>query len=358
MGHTIGYVLTIFGVCIVLLVLDPVLALVVLVPLPFIAFGFWRYSSRYAERTRQLQEELAAATTLVEETVAGMRVVKGLGAGPALSARFRRQSDEVVKRALDVANVDAVFLPLLEAAAVAGNPRRALVRLDAGDRRPDLGRDARRVHELRDDARLADARDRPARRDAAAGGRRGAAGRRGAPRAAGGRRAADARRGEAARARALRRRALRLRAGRPVLDWTDARDRAGTSLALVGETGSGKSTVAALLARFYDADAGSVSIDGVDVRDLRSPTCGAPWRSVFSETFLFTDTVRANIAYARPDATATRSSGRRGSRARTSSSSGCPSGYDTLLGERGYRCRAASGSGSRSPVRSSPTRRC
>ena len=52
MGHTIGYVLTIFGVCAVLLVLDPVLALVVLVPLPFIAFGFWRYSSRYSERTR------------------------------------------------------------------------------------------------------------------------------------------------------------------------------------------------------------------------------------------------------------------------------------------------------------------
>ena len=70
MGHTIGYVLTIFGVCIVLLVLDPMLALVVLVPLRSSRFGFWRYSSRYAERTRQLQEELAAATTLVEETVA------------------------------------------------------------------------------------------------------------------------------------------------------------------------------------------------------------------------------------------------------------------------------------------------
>src|SRR5712692_4283744 len=68
MGHTIGYVLTIFGVCAVLLVLDPVLALVVLAPLPFIAFGFWRYSSRYAEKTRLLQEELAASTTLVEET--------------------------------------------------------------------------------------------------------------------------------------------------------------------------------------------------------------------------------------------------------------------------------------------------
>ena len=91
MGHTVGYVLTIFGVSVVLVVLDPTLALVVLVPLPVIAFGFWRYSSRYAERTRRLQEELAGATTLVEESVAGVRVVKGLGAGPALAARFQPQ---------------------------------------------------------------------------------------------------------------------------------------------------------------------------------------------------------------------------------------------------------------------------
>jgi ATP-binding cassette subfamily B protein len=114
LGHTIGYFLTIIGVCVVLLVLDPVLALVVLLPLPLIAYGFWRYSSKYSEKTRLLQEELAAATTIVEETVSGIRVVKGLGAGPALSDRFRRKSDDVVHRALGVAGVDAVFLPLLE----------------------------------------------------------------------------------------------------------------------------------------------------------------------------------------------------------------------------------------------------
>ena len=61
-----------------------------------------------------------ASTTLVEETVAGIRVVTGLGAGAALSARFRRQSDRVVARALDVANVDAVFLPLLEVLPLLG----------------------------------------------------------------------------------------------------------------------------------------------------------------------------------------------------------------------------------------------
>ena len=80
-----------------------------------------------------------------------------------------------------------------------------------------------------------------------------------------------------------------------------------------------------------------MSIDGVDLRDLRLVDLRRAVASVFSETFLFTDTVRANIAYARPDASeveierAARLAGAQRVRA-----SGCPSGYDTLLGERGY----------------------
>ena len=66
------------------------------------------------------QEALADATSLVEETIAGIRVVKGLGAEAALSARFRRRSDDVVRTALDVADVDAVFLPALEALPLVG----------------------------------------------------------------------------------------------------------------------------------------------------------------------------------------------------------------------------------------------
>src|SRR5438093_911418 len=113
-GHTVGYVLTVLGIAGVIVYLDPTLAAVVLVPIPLLTFGFWRYSARYAERTRRLQEELAVTTALVEETVSGIRVVKGLGAGRPMSQRFRRSSDEIVRRALDVAAVDAVFLPALE----------------------------------------------------------------------------------------------------------------------------------------------------------------------------------------------------------------------------------------------------
>src|SRR5919204_443877 len=113
-GHTIGYVLTIFAVAAVLLTIDVGLALVVLVPLPLISAAGWAYSRRYHERTTRLQEELARSATLAEETISGIRVVKGLGAGDALSRRFRRQSDTIVQRGLDVARVDAVFLPALE----------------------------------------------------------------------------------------------------------------------------------------------------------------------------------------------------------------------------------------------------
>ena len=113
-GHTIGYVLTVVAVATVMLVLDVRLALLVLLPLPFVSIAAWAYSQRYDARTRRLQEAWAGAATLVEETVSGIRVVKGLGAGHALSNRFRQRSDEIVGRALDVARLDAIFNPALE----------------------------------------------------------------------------------------------------------------------------------------------------------------------------------------------------------------------------------------------------
>ena len=119
-GHTVGYILTIFGVSIVLFVVDWRLALAVLLPLPLLSVGFGRYSRRYAERTKVNQEELGELTALAEETISGIRVVKGLGAGDALSARFRARSDRVVATSLAVADVDAVFLPALEVLPLVG----------------------------------------------------------------------------------------------------------------------------------------------------------------------------------------------------------------------------------------------
>src|SRR3954467_7949651 len=113
-GHTVGYVLTVIAVAVVMLALDWRLALVVLIPVPFVTVGAWLYSRRYDKGTRELQASWAEASTLVEETVSGIRVVKGLGAGDALAARFRGRSVEIMDRALALARLDAVFVPVLE----------------------------------------------------------------------------------------------------------------------------------------------------------------------------------------------------------------------------------------------------
>src|SRR5262249_51059898 len=89
---------------------------------------------------------------------------------------------------------------------------------------------------------------------------------------------------------------------KPVLDGLDLDLRAGESVALVGATGSGKSTVAGLLARLYDPDEGRVTVDGHDLRELQLADVRGAVALVFEETFLFTESVRENIRFGRPDA--------------------------------------------------------
>jgi ATP-binding cassette subfamily B protein len=104
----------------------------------------------------------------------------------------------------------------------------------------------------------------------------------------------------------------------------------------VGATGSGKSTVARLALRFYDVQEGAVELDGCDLRDVRVGDVRRAVSVVFEDTFLFHDTVAANIAFARPDApfhdvvAAARLAGAHEFVERL------PDGYDTLLGERGF----------------------
>ncbi|QLQ36252.2 ABC transporter ATP-binding protein [Micromonospora robiginosa] len=112
---------------------------------------------------------------------------------------------------------------------------------------------------------------------------------------------------------------------------------AGTSLALVGETGSGKSTLAALLSRLHDPDAGRITIDGVDLRDLRLADLAAVVGVVSQETYLLHATVRDNLRYARPDATdADIEAAARAARIHHVIAA-LPDGYDTMVGSRGHR---------------------
>jgi ATP-binding cassette, subfamily B, bacterial len=123
---------------------------------------------------------------------------------------------------------------------------------------------------------------------------------------------------------------------RRVLDGLDLEIPAGASLALVGATGSGKSTAAGLLARFYDVQGGAVRLGGIDVRELSLRELRRAVAFVPETTFLFSDRVFANVAFARPEATADEVE-------RAARVAGAhdfvlrlPDGYDTVLGERGF----------------------
>src|SRR5207249_2754477 len=233
-----------------------------------------------------------------------IRVVKGLGAGKPLAASFRRRSDELVRRALDIAALDAVFMPVLELLPLLGllavlwfGGRRVLagdlslgsfVAFNAyvamlvwplrvlGQRvstlQKALAASARITEVLEAEPRLREPRH---------------------PRDLEGAARGDVRLEE-------------VRFGhegeRPVLDGLDLHLAPGESVALVGATGSGKSTIAGLLARLYDPDSGRVRLDGVDVRELRLADVRRAVALVFEDTFLFTDTVRENIRFGLSDA--------------------------------------------------------
>jgi ATP-binding cassette subfamily B protein len=336
-GHTIGYVLTVFAVAIVLLAIDWKLALIVLLPLPLTSLAGWSYSRRYHARTERLQESWGEAATLAEETIAGIRVVKGLGAGDPLAARFRARSQAIVDRALDIARLDAVFMPTLEFLPLLGllavlwfGGRRVVsgelslgsfVAFNAyvvmlmwplrvlGQRVTTLqkavGASARISEVLDAEPRLREPRH-PVELDGV--------------------------RGDVT----LESVHFGHEGDRPVLDGLDLRVPAGESLALVGATGSGKSTVAGLLARLYDPEAGAVRLDGQDLRELRLADVRRAVALVFDETFLFTDTIRENIRFGRPDAPDEEVETAAALAGAVEFIEELPDGYDTALGERGF----------------------
>jgi ATP-binding cassette subfamily B protein len=126
-------------------------------------------------------------------------------------------------------------------------------------------------------------------------------------------------------------------ADRPALAGVSLDVPAGTTLALVGETGSGKTTLAGLVSRLYDPDQGAIRIDGVDLRDLRLQDLAAIVGVVSQETYLLHTTVRENLRYARPDATDAEIEDAARAAQIHDLIAGLPEGYDTMVGSRGHR---------------------
>ena len=121
-----------------------------------------------------------------------------------------------------------------------------------------------------------------------------------------------------------------------VLDGFNLRMRPGETVALVGRTGSGKSTVARLLARSYDVTSGAVEVDGQDVRNLTVDSLRGNIGIVLDEPFLFSVSIRDNIAYGRPAADISEIAAAAVAASADEFISELPNGYDTVVGERGY----------------------
>ena len=357
---TISNFVTVLAVTVILAVIDPVLTLLALGSLPFLNVVATRFSRTLFPSVMGIQRESAELAAVVEESVAGVRVVKGLGAERVQADRLKAEAEDVYDESMAAAMTRARFLPAMELLpnlgliAVLGYgghqvlngslslgtlimfnvyiamlvwPLRMLGMIVAQSQRAAVS--AERVDEVLSTEPEVDDPAHPAE----------------LPR--------RRRRGP------LRRRAVRLRPARPGARRLRPRRGAGRVGGAgrrdrVGQDHGGPAHPPVLRRR------------GRDRRDRRrrrphsavSRTCVGPSGIVFEDTFLFSDTIGANIAFADPDAPTRPSSGRPGWPAPTSSSRRCPRATPPRSASAATRCRAGSASASPSPGPSWPTPGC
>ena len=329
--------LTILLAAVAMMLLQPGLAALALSPVPVVVLVAQRYGRRSRPALQEVQQRIAELTAEVEENVSGVRVVKAFAAEPRQSDRFRVSAGRVFDQAMTSTRLRAFYNPFIGFLPNAGLAVVLLVGgrqvmsggLSLGDFTAfyvyllmliapmrqlgmALGLSQRatasgaRLFELldREPALIepADALPLPA-----------GAGR------------------------------VELRgvsfaydhASAPALDGIELTVEPGTTVALVGATGSGKSTLIGLIPRLYDVDAGAVLVDGVDVRALELTALRRSIGLVSEDPFLFSATVADNIAYARPDAGFDEIR-RAAERAQAAGFiERLPDGYDTPIGERG-----------------------
>ena len=338
---TLSNVIQIFAVATILFFTDPVLAIVAMLPLPFVNISARRFSNRIHPISVAVQAEQAQLANVVEESVSGVRVVKGFGAEQVQFKKLEKEANDIFGEAMKAAKIRSNFLPAIDVLPAlgavgvlgVGGHRVLSGQLSIGDLVAfnvyltllvwplrnigmivALGQRAAaalvRIHEvLSTTSEITDpqvAKTLPS----TANSQQGA-----------------------------------IRFGhvqfgydpmQPVLTNFNLEITAGESIAIVGATGSGKSTVARLLLRFYDTNNGHIFLDGVDIRKLKLRDLRQEIGVVFVDTVLFNDSVKSNIAFAKPDAV-------QADLERAAKLAGAhdfilrlPNGYDTLIGERGF----------------------
>lgn len=344
------------AVAVIMVVESPLLAAVALCALPLVALTSQRFSKRVREAIADLQRERGALAGVVEETISGVRAVKGFGAEREMQERLGSSADSVRVEAMRVVRTRARYLPtlntvpMLELAAVnwlggylvlhhrlsvgllvAFNAylvtltgplqsigayivmlQRAVVsgyRLDTIIRRRTAVPEPAEPRPLpAGPGRVVFSEVQFAYPTTGTGSGRGTAG--GTTAAAAG-------------------------PGRAVLDGLDLAIAGGEVVALVGATGSGKTTILSLLARMYDPGSGTVTVDGADVRSLSLAVVRQAVGVVFEDSFLFNDTIAANLAVGRPGATEAEVLRAAQLAQADEFISELPLGYATPVGERG-----------------------
>jgi ATP-binding cassette, subfamily B, bacterial len=334
---TIASALTLVGVVTVMALQSWTLTLLALGALPLLNVAATRFSRRMQPVTTELQQKLGDLTSVVEESVAGVRAVKGFGSERLQSRNLDREAEAVRNWSLQSARLRAGFLPLVDFL-----PALALVAILWYGGHLVLNGELELGYIVAFNSyvlmliwplRMAGMLVAQASRASAAAGRLDGilathpevVDKPGARRLLPGPgeiRFEDVDFG--------------YRGGRPIFSDLDLVIRGGEAVAVVGPTGSGKTTVARLVPRFYDVDAGRVLLDGVDVRDVKVHDLRRSVGIVFEDTFLFSDTVRDNIAFADPQAPM--DDVRRAARLAGADEfiDDMPDGYETIVGEQGY----------------------
>jgi ABC-type multidrug transport system fused ATPase/permease subunit len=330
------HVLTIVGVTAVMFVTNWRLALAATAVTPFIVILAYRYSSISHPVLRDVQQKMADVATVAEENIVGVHVVKSFAQERTESQKFADRSERVFKRSVDANKQRAVYVPLLSFLPLAAQ---AVVLLVGGRMvaNGSLGFGAFFTFNLlvvllvmplrmlgmwigqmqratASGERIFEVMDEPEgiteRPDASE-----------LPPGDGKVRFEHV--------------SFEYTPGRPVLEDIDLELEPGRTVALIGHTGSGKTTLASLVPRFYDVTAGRVTIDGADVRDLKLVSLRREIGIVAQDPFLFSASVFENIAFGAPGATLEEAE----RAARLAQAHDfiveLPDGYDTVIGERG-----------------------
>jgi ATP-binding cassette subfamily B protein len=329
-------ILVVVSVTVVLFFVQWELALIALAIVPFLIALAYRYSHLSHPTLREVQQKLADVATVAQESIVGVHVVKSFAQEPAEQRKFKNRSEAVFGQTVHANRQRAFYVPLISFVPMLAQAAVLLIgatmvnddRLSVGgfvafnlylgmlvmplrslgmwigqaQRATAAGE---RIFQVMDEPE--EVADRPGAVELPAG--------------------PGAVRFEGVSFRYLD--------GRPVLRDVDLEVPAGRTIALIGHTGSGKTTLTSLVPRFYDVTAGRVMVDGVDVRDLTLTSLRRAVGLISQDPFLFSATVRENIAFGAGDLPQEAvESVARAAQAHEFIER-LPQGYDTVIGERG-----------------------